>query len=126
VGARVVGAVGGLGVGAGGNRLYGGGAVGALLRDPRVGVEHGVGEVVGGVAAPAPPISLRAAIDSRLRSLPPQVLPLVRLAALLGAEFATGDLATVAGRPVTGGVGLVGHAGAGGGLGGAGARRAGG
>ena len=114
VGARVGPGLRRLAAGAGGNPLFVREAVDAQRRAGGIRVERGVADLVDGGATVAPVMSLAAAIEGRLRSLPAETLPLVRLAALLGGEFAVVDLATVAGRPVTGVVAVVEQAVAGG------------
>src|SRR5205814_1826393 len=73
----------------------------AQRQEGRILVERGVADLAGGDAAVAPPVSLAAAIESRLGSLPPRAVSLLRWAAVLGAEFAVVDLATVAGLRAT-------------------------
>lgn len=51
------------------------------------------------VAAGAVPASLAVTILERLRVLPPQTLELLKLASVLGSEFALADVAALTGRP---------------------------
>jgi len=86
---------------AGGNPLFVREVVEAQRQEGRILVERGVADLADGDAAVAPPVSLAAAIESRLGSLPPRAVSLLRWAAVLGAEFAVVDLATVAGLRAT-------------------------
>ena len=79
----------------GGNPLYTRELVDALRRENRVRVVRGVAELVGTDPRPK---TLGAAIRDRLTFLPPEAIAVLRIAALLGAEFSAFDLATVAGR----------------------------
>jgi len=85
---------------AGGNPLYVREMVDALARERRLRVEAGAAELVD--AGESPSVSLQAAISARLGFLSGPALEVWRAAALLGAEFAAGDLAAVARRPVAG------------------------
>jgi DNA-binding CsgD family transcriptional regulator/tetratricopeptide (TPR) repeat protein len=80
---------------AGGNPLYTRELVDALSREERIRVAGGVAELVGPDASPG---ALGAAIRNRLTFLPQTAIEVLRIAALLGAEFSAFDLATVAGR----------------------------
>jgi DNA-binding CsgD family transcriptional regulator len=83
--------------GAAGNPLYLSELVAALARSSGLTVtEAGAAELAGGSA----PSSLSAAIADRLGFVTGPVREVLRAAALLGAEFAVPDLATVLGRGV--------------------------
>src|SRR5215475_1849845 len=103
---------------AGGNPLYVREIVDALVREKRTRVRDGRAEVDATGAAPLP--SPAAAIADRLDFLSEQTAGVLRLAALLGAEFAVEDLAVVAGRDAVGLVPVVEEAVAAGVLGGSG------
>jgi len=103
---------------AGGNPLYVREIVDALVREKRTRVRGGRAEVDATAVAPLP--SPTAAIADRLDFLSEQTAGVLRLAALLGAEFAVEDLAVVAGRDAVGLVPVVEEAVAAGVLGGSG------
>ncbi|ALG08025.1 helix-turn-helix transcriptional regulator [Kibdelosporangium phytohabitans] len=84
-----------LAAGAAGNPLYLTELVGSLSRGGRLfTTESGLVETT----VERTPRSLSAAIAERLGFLPPQVLDVLRLAALLGTDFSVGDLAVVSGQ----------------------------
>jgi DNA-binding CsgD family transcriptional regulator/tetratricopeptide (TPR) repeat protein len=85
---------------AGGNPLYVRELVDALVRERAVRVHAGVAEVVDPAAAAAPR-SLAGAISGRLGFLSEQSVQVLRVAALLGAEFSVEDLTIITGRPAT-------------------------
>jgi DNA-binding CsgD family transcriptional regulator len=82
---------------AGGNPLYVGELVDALVRGGRVRVAGGVAELVGEPGAVRVPVSLQAAIGERLAGLPAAVVGVLRWAAVLGGEFSAADLGLVTG-----------------------------
>ena len=82
---------------AGGNPLYVRELVNALLLDDLVEVSGQVAEVRAGALTPG---SLTRAIGRRLSFLSAHTAEVLRLAALLGAEFDAGELAVVTGRSV--------------------------
>jgi DNA-binding CsgD family transcriptional regulator len=82
---------------AGGNPLYVRELTDALVRDGLIRVAGGTAGLDGDSAAT--PASLQVAISSRLGFLPEGLRATLRMAALLGAEFDTGELAAVTGRP---------------------------
>ena len=83
--------------GAAGNPLYLTELVDALTRSGGLAItDGGVAELTGESA----PASLSAAIADRLRFVPGWVRPILRAAALLGADFVVSDLATVLNRGV--------------------------
>jgi DNA-binding CsgD family transcriptional regulator len=88
-----------LAVRAGGNPLYVRELVDVLVREGRLRVEPGVAAEVAGGGEVAVPVSLRAAIADRIGSMSDATQRMVRMAALLGAEFSAADLAAVLGRP---------------------------
>ncbi len=83
---------------AAGNPLYVREMVDALTRERRLRWDGGTAELVDGRGAV--PVSLAAAIAGRLGFVSDQTLGVLRLAALLGAEFSVTDLGVVADRPV--------------------------
>ncbi|MFI6095765.1 BTAD domain-containing putative transcriptional regulator [Lentzea sp. NPDC051213] len=83
---------------AGGNPLYLKETISALVRDRAVQIRGGVAEVDEDADAGIPP-RLAAALIGRLRHLSPATTEALRCAALLGDEFALGDLAAVLDRP---------------------------
>ncbi|MGW4114433.1 BTAD domain-containing putative transcriptional regulator [Actinosynnema sp. NPDC004786] len=84
---------------AGGNPLYVREVLDALLREHAVEIRDGLAEAA--VTGQDVPASLVAALTRRLEFLSAEALDLLRRAALLGAAFAPGDAAVVAGRPVS-------------------------
>jgi len=82
---------------AAGNPLYVREMVDALERERRLRVEGGRVELV--EADAGVPVSLAAAISARLGFVSTPTLGVLRLAALLGAQFSVDDLGVVAGRP---------------------------
>ena len=85
---------------AGGNPLYIRELVDALGREGRL--EIGAkAEVTGDLATIPAADSLTAAITGRLGFLTEPTIQVLRVAALLGAEFSVTDLATITGRPPT-------------------------
>jgi len=107
---------------AGGNPLYVREIVDALVREKRTRVSDGLAEV--DATAVAQMLSPAAAIADRLGFLSEQTAGVLRLAALLGAEFAVEDLAVVSGRDAVGLVPVVEEAVTAGVLAGAGSRLA--
>jgi DNA-binding CsgD family transcriptional regulator len=99
---------------AGGNPLYVRELLDALVRDGRVAVEGGLAELAGEPGGV--PGTLAAAIGERLEALPPEVVRVLRCAAVLGLEFSVTELALVTGRPAEEVAGLVGQAAAAGAL----------
>lgn len=85
----------GLAAGAGGNPLYLTELLDALDRDGSL--RRTDGGLVG-VAEGSKPRTLTAAIDARLGILPDDVREVLRMAALLGADFSVTDLTAVSGR----------------------------
>jgi DNA-binding SARP family transcriptional activator/tetratricopeptide (TPR) repeat protein len=85
---------------AGGNPLYVREIADALLRDQAVEVGAGTAEVTRDWLDKAP-VSLVSAVTGRLGFLSATTLEVLRSAALLGGEFAVGDLSVVLGRPAT-------------------------
>src|SRR5216683_2884946 len=83
---------------AGGNPLYVGELVDALIRDGLVEVTGGVAEFRGDSGAT--PGSLTMAIGRRLRFPTAGTASVLRMAALLGSDVDLGELAIVSGRPV--------------------------
>jgi DNA-binding CsgD family transcriptional regulator/tetratricopeptide (TPR) repeat protein len=83
---------------AGGNPLYARELVDGLMREGRVRVSGGQAELAGGMDSVRVPVSLAAAIASRLGSLPDDALRVLRWAALLGHEFSVTDLEVVSGQ----------------------------
>ncbi|WP_170191984.1 BTAD domain-containing putative transcriptional regulator [Saccharothrix syringae] len=84
---------------AGGNPLYTGELVDALVREGAVRVEGGTAELVGGEHEV--PRSLGSAVARRLGFLSEPCLEVLRWGALLGTEFAVNDVAVVLGRPAS-------------------------
>jgi DNA-binding CsgD family transcriptional regulator/tetratricopeptide (TPR) repeat protein len=84
---------------AGGNPLYTGELVDALVRDGRVTVADGEAELVGTVDQV--PMGLTTAIRGRLDFLSVEAASALRIAALLGSTFSVYDLATVTGHPTS-------------------------
>jgi DNA-binding CsgD family transcriptional regulator len=82
---------------AGGNPLYVGELVDALVRDGRVQVAGGMAELVGDPGEVRVPVSLAAAIGERLAGLTPEAVGALRWAAELGSEFSVTDLGLVTG-----------------------------
>ncbi len=82
---------------AGGNPLYVRELVDALGRDGRIEVTGGEAELAGDPDGVAVPVSLAAAISRRLDGLAPEVVGVLRWAAVLGAEFSVTDLGVVSG-----------------------------
>ncbi|MGD0553691.1 MAG: AAA family ATPase [Streptosporangiaceae bacterium] len=87
---------------AGGNPLYARELADALVREGRVRMVGELVRLTGGVAhfqAPAfrVPASLAAVLQERLAGLPPDVVAVLRRAALLGLEFAVPDLEVLTG-----------------------------
>ncbi len=85
---------------AGGNPLYVGELVGALVRGGRVEVRGGAAELAGESGPVAVPGSLEAAIAERLAGLPAAAVGVLRWAAVLGGEFSAAELGLVTGRAV--------------------------
>ncbi|OLB77500.1 MAG: hypothetical protein AUI14_15845 [Actinobacteria bacterium 13_2_20CM_2_71_6] len=81
---------------AGGNPLYACELIDVLVREQRIKVDGGIVELVGPADLPLP--ALGGAIRNRLSFLSPEATPVLRIAALLGADFSVFDLATVTGR----------------------------
>ncbi|WP_306745532.1 BTAD domain-containing putative transcriptional regulator [Saccharothrix yanglingensis] len=101
---RLVGAVPGPGLRriaarAGGNPLYVREVADALVREQAVAVGTGVAEVVD-TAFDRAPLSLVSAVTGRLDFLSDPTREVLRWSALLGGEFAVGDLSVVLGTPV--------------------------
>jgi DNA-binding CsgD family transcriptional regulator len=94
---------------AAGNPLYVREVVDALLRGGAVRIEDGVAELADVADDPVPP-SLTAAIARRLGFLSADAIEVLRVAALLGNDFAVTELSTVVGRPPTGLIGVLGEA----------------
>jgi DNA-binding CsgD family transcriptional regulator len=90
---------------AGGNPLYVRELLDALVRDGRVTVGGGLAELAGEPGGV--PETLAAAIGERLEVLAPEVLRVLRCAAVLGVGFSVTELALVAGRPAGEVAGLV-------------------
>lgn len=82
--------------GAAGNPLYVTELVRALDEDGALRVEAGMAEM----DERPTPSSMRDTVLSRLSNLAPDTVDLLRLASMMGGEFALTDLATVAGRSV--------------------------
>jgi DNA-binding CsgD family transcriptional regulator/tetratricopeptide (TPR) repeat protein len=82
---------------AGGNPLYARELAGALVRQGRVRVAGQIAELADGPAHFQVPASLAAVLQERLRGLPPDVVAVLRRAALLGQEFAVLDLEIMTG-----------------------------
>lgn len=82
---------------AGGNPLYVRELTEALVREGRVRVTKGVAELAVDAGSGAP-VTLAAAIEGRLGFVSPEALVVLRMAALLGAQFSVRDLAVVSGR----------------------------
>ena len=83
---------------AGGNPLYARELTDGLVREGRVQVEAGVGELAGRSVVVQVPVSLAAAIAGRLTGLAQDVVGVLRWAAVLGQEFSVTDLEVVTGR----------------------------
>jgi len=79
---------------AGGNPLYVRELVDALVREHRAHIRGGTVELTGPAAGP---VSLADAISDRLAFLSEPTVDVLRLAAVLGAEFSVPDLSTVVG-----------------------------
>ncbi|CCH32454.1 BTAD domain-containing putative transcriptional regulator [Actinosynnema sp. NPDC047251] len=84
---------------AGGNPLYAREVADTLVREHAVRFDTGLADVSPDVLDRAPP-SLVSAVTDRLDFLSTPTREVLRFAALLGGEFAVGDLAVVLGRPV--------------------------
>ena len=97
VGGRAGPGLAGLARQAGGNPLYVRELTEALMREGRVRVTKGVAELAGGAGRGAP-VTLAAAIEARLGFVSPEALGVLRMAALLGAQFSVRDLAVVSGH----------------------------
>ena len=82
---------------AAGNPLFVGELVATLLADGAVVVRNGTADVAVAEAVPSLPVT----ILHRLSFLAPEQLELLGLASVLGVGFAAGDLAVLAGRPVS-------------------------
>ena len=80
---------------AAGNPFYITEIIGALERHGALTVESGTAQLAGGFAPTSLPRSLTAAIADRLGFVPRPVREMLRMAALLGVQFAVPDLATV-------------------------------
>jgi DNA-binding SARP family transcriptional activator/tetratricopeptide (TPR) repeat protein len=86
-----------LAVRAAGNPLYAREMVAALLRTDAVRVDGGVADIDATVGV-APPESLLAAVRATLDFLTEETQKVLRLAALLGTQFAVSDVVAVTGR----------------------------
>jgi DNA-binding NarL/FixJ family response regulator len=82
---------------AGGNPLYAGELVEALMRERQVKVSRGTAELVGAATETPPPLG--GVIQHRLDFLPAEARPVLQVAAVLGLDFSVFDLATATGRP---------------------------
>ena len=82
----------------GGNPLYVRELVDGLVRQQRVLVQAGVAELADATAMVQVPVSIGAAIEARLGTLPQDAKQVLRWAALLGNEFSMPDLEVVTGR----------------------------
>jgi tetratricopeptide (TPR) repeat protein len=82
---------------AGGNPLYVNEMVAALIRTDAVHTRGSVADIDAAVTV-EPPATLLAAVRTTVDSLSPGTQDVLRMAALLGNEFAIGDLAAVTGR----------------------------
>jgi DNA-binding CsgD family transcriptional regulator/tetratricopeptide (TPR) repeat protein len=105
---------------ASGNPLWVGETIDALLRDNAIRQEDG--RAVLGSQGYRAPASLSATIAKRLTFLSTPTTQIVRVAALLPAEFSVTDVAVVVGRPPSDLMGAIGEASAAGVLGGMGGR----
>jgi predicted ATPase len=85
---------------AAGSPLYVREMVDALVRE-RLQTEGGTAELADGDASAGMPGSLTAAISARLGFVSAPTKEVLRVGALLGAEFSVTDLGVVTGRPVT-------------------------
>jgi DNA-binding CsgD family transcriptional regulator len=85
---------------AAGNPFYVTEIIGALERSGSLTVESGTAQLARGFAPTSLPRSLTAAIADRLGFVPRPVRETLRMAALLGVQFAVPDLATVTGKNV--------------------------
>jgi DNA-binding CsgD family transcriptional regulator len=86
---------------AAGNPFYVTELIDSLTRSGSLTVtEAGTAELVAGIAPTSLPRSLTAAIADRLGFVPRPVREMLRMAALLGVQFAVPDLATVTGKSV--------------------------
>ena len=83
---------------AGGNPLYARELVDGLLREDRIRIQGGAGELADELAVVPVPVSLAAAIAGRLAGLAEDVVWVLRWAAVLGSEFSVADLEVVTGR----------------------------
>lgn len=83
---------------AAGNPLYVQELVDALMRDRMVLVSSGTADTDES-AGTAAPLSLTSALEHRLDFLTPDTVDMLRMAALLGADFRLGDLSVVLARP---------------------------
>ncbi|WP_433260207.1 BTAD domain-containing putative transcriptional regulator [Actinosynnema sp. CS-041913] len=84
---------------AGGNPLYVREVADALVREQAVRYDTGLADVAPDVLDRAP-LSLVSAVTARLDFLSAPTREVLRCGALLGSEFAVGDLSVVLGRPV--------------------------
>jgi DNA-binding CsgD family transcriptional regulator len=82
---------------AGGNPLYARELIEALVREGRVRVAEQSAELADGPVRFQVPASLAAVLRERLSGLPPDVVAVLRQAALLGLEFAVPDLEVLTG-----------------------------
>ena len=84
---------------AGGNPLYVRELVDALVRENRIRSQGEIVELAEAATGSRSPVSLAGAISDRLAFLSEGTIEVLRLAAVLGAEFSVPDLSTVVGRP---------------------------
>jgi DNA-binding CsgD family transcriptional regulator len=93
---------------AGGNPWYASELLSALRRDGLIEVTGGIAELTGDPAVT--PASLRAAVAGQLGFLLPAVHQTLQLAALLGPDFAAGELTAITGRSAAEIAEALGHA----------------